>query len=181
MLRMHIVRSAYTPDRFLKALSPQTCRSYNQPSSSWSSTSRPRRRLALMCRPSCSRSPTRSLNEASRVHHAARRRGSVAACGTRAADGPDAADRSADGLAGERSGSPVGARSVCPGAAETGLGGRPQFADRYSLGEPRRSGVDASIRKELVALQPELILSQSTPATAALLQETRTIPVIFGI
>ena len=35
--------------------------------------------------------------------------------------------------------------------------------------------------KELVALQPDLILSQSTPATAALLQETRTIPVIFGI
>ena len=35
--------------------------------------------------------------------------------------------------------------------------------------------------KELVALQPELILSQSTPATAALLQQTRTIPVIFAI
>ena len=35
--------------------------------------------------------------------------------------------------------------------------------------------------KELVALQPDLILSQSTPATAALLHETRTIPVIFGI
>src|SRR3974390_2702422 len=35
--------------------------------------------------------------------------------------------------------------------------------------------------KALVALQPDLILSQSTPATAALLQETRTIPVIFGI
>jgi putative ABC transport system substrate-binding protein len=35
--------------------------------------------------------------------------------------------------------------------------------------------------KGLVALQPDLILSQSTPATAALLQETRTIPVIFGI
>src|SRR5262249_44585655 len=34
--------------------------------------------------------------------------------------------------------------------------------------------------KELVALQPDLILSHSTPATAALLQETRTIPVIFG-
>src|SRR6516165_12450634 len=33
--------------------------------------------------------------------------------------------------------------------------------------------------KELVALQPDLILSQSTPATAALLQQTRTIPVIF--
>jgi putative tryptophan/tyrosine transport system substrate-binding protein len=35
--------------------------------------------------------------------------------------------------------------------------------------------------KELVALQPDVILSQSTPATAALLQETRIIPVIFGI
>src|SRR6516162_10293919 len=35
--------------------------------------------------------------------------------------------------------------------------------------------------KELVALHPDLILSHSTPATAALLQETRTIPVIFGI
>ena len=35
--------------------------------------------------------------------------------------------------------------------------------------------------KELVALQPDLILSQSTPATTALLQEPRTIPVIFAI
>ena len=35
--------------------------------------------------------------------------------------------------------------------------------------------------RELVTLQPDLILSQSTPATAALLQETHTIPVIFGI
>jgi len=37
------------------------------------------------------------------------------------------------------------------------------------------------LAKELVALQPDLLLSQSTPATTALLQETRTIPVIFGI
>jgi putative ABC transport system substrate-binding protein len=37
------------------------------------------------------------------------------------------------------------------------------------------------LAKELVALQPDLLLSQSTPATRALLQETRTIPVIFGI
>ena len=34
--------------------------------------------------------------------------------------------------------------------------------------------------KELVALQPDLILSQSTPTTAALLQQTRTIPIIFA-
>jgi putative tryptophan/tyrosine transport system substrate-binding protein len=33
--------------------------------------------------------------------------------------------------------------------------------------------------KELVALQPDLILSQNTPAAAALLQETRTIPIVF--
>jgi ABC-type uncharacterized transport system substrate-binding protein len=37
------------------------------------------------------------------------------------------------------------------------------------------------LAKELVALQPDLLLSQSTPATTAVLQETRTIPVIFGI
>ncbi len=33
--------------------------------------------------------------------------------------------------------------------------------------------------KELVALQPELILSPNTPCTAALLQQTRTIPIVF--
>ena len=37
------------------------------------------------------------------------------------------------------------------------------------------------LAKELVALRPDLLLSQSTPATTALLQETRTIPIIFGI
>jgi len=37
------------------------------------------------------------------------------------------------------------------------------------------------LAKELVALRPDLLLSQSTPATTALLQETRPIPVIFGI
>jgi putative ABC transport system substrate-binding protein len=35
--------------------------------------------------------------------------------------------------------------------------------------------------KELVALQPEVILTQSTPATAVLLQQTRTIPIVFGL
>ena len=34
--------------------------------------------------------------------------------------------------------------------------------------------------KELVALQLDLILSHTTPTTAALLQQTRTIPIIFG-
>ena len=35
--------------------------------------------------------------------------------------------------------------------------------------------------RELVALQPDLILSQSTPTTAALLQETRIIPIVFTL
>jgi putative ABC transport system substrate-binding protein len=34
--------------------------------------------------------------------------------------------------------------------------------------------------KELVALQPDVILSHTTPITAALLQQTRTIPIIFA-
>ena len=34
--------------------------------------------------------------------------------------------------------------------------------------------------KELVALQPDLILSADTPTTAALLNETRTIPIVFA-
>jgi putative tryptophan/tyrosine transport system substrate-binding protein len=36
------------------------------------------------------------------------------------------------------------------------------------------------VAKELVALQPDLILSSSTPTTASLLQQTRTIPIIFA-
>ena len=35
--------------------------------------------------------------------------------------------------------------------------------------------------QELVALQPDLILSQVTPTTAALLQQTRTIPIVFAM
>jgi putative ABC transport system substrate-binding protein len=34
--------------------------------------------------------------------------------------------------------------------------------------------------KELVALEPDLILTQNTPTTAAMLQQTRTIPIIFA-
>jgi putative tryptophan/tyrosine transport system substrate-binding protein len=34
--------------------------------------------------------------------------------------------------------------------------------------------------KELVALQPDLIVSNTTPTTAALLQQTRTIPIVFA-
>ena len=36
------------------------------------------------------------------------------------------------------------------------------------------------LAKELVALQPDLILSSTTPATTALLQQTHTIPIVFA-
>ena len=35
--------------------------------------------------------------------------------------------------------------------------------------------------QELVGLQPDIIVTNSTPSTAALQQETRTIPIVFGI
>ena len=38
-----------------------------------------------------------------------------------------------------------------------------------------------SFAKELVALQPDLLLSSTTPTTSALLQQTRTIPIVFAI
>ena len=34
--------------------------------------------------------------------------------------------------------------------------------------------------KELIALQPDLILSQTTNSTSALLQQSRTVPIIFA-
>jgi putative ABC transport system substrate-binding protein len=37
------------------------------------------------------------------------------------------------------------------------------------------------LAKELVALQPDLSLAQNTPTTAALLQQTRTIPIVFAV
>jgi putative ABC transport system substrate-binding protein len=46
------------------------------------------------------------------------------------------------------------------------------------------SGDAGSIQRlagELVALQPDVILSNTTPATAALLQRTRTIPIVFAM
>jgi putative ABC transport system substrate-binding protein len=49
--------------------------------------------------------------------------------------------------------------------------------------DTRWGALDAEPRQrlaaELVALQPDLILSPHTPTTAALLQQTRTIPIIF--
>ena len=45
---------------------------------------------------------------------------------------------------------------------------------------PENAGARERFAKELVALQPDLVLSHTTPTTAALLRETRTIPIIFA-
>jgi putative tryptophan/tyrosine transport system substrate-binding protein len=48
----------------------------------------------------------------------------------------------------------------------------------------RWAGLDTEsmqrLAKELIALQPDLILSHDTPTTATLLQQTRTIPIVFA-
>jgi putative ABC transport system substrate-binding protein len=45
---------------------------------------------------------------------------------------------------------------------------------------PRDAESRQRFAKELVALHPDLILSHATPTTATLLQQTRTIPIIFA-
>jgi putative tryptophan/tyrosine transport system substrate-binding protein len=49
---------------------------------------------------------------------------------------------------------------------------------RGAAGDPERMQAFA---KELVVLQPDVILSRSTPITAALLRQTRTIPIVFTV
>ena len=46
---------------------------------------------------------------------------------------------------------------------------------------PGRTDLMRRFAKELVALQPDVILSDSTPVTAALKYETPTIPIVFAI
>jgi putative tryptophan/tyrosine transport system substrate-binding protein len=45
---------------------------------------------------------------------------------------------------------------------------------------PDNPGQRQRFAKELVTLQPDLILSHTTPTTTALLQETRSIPIVFA-
>src|SRR5262245_35186307 len=49
---------------------------------------------------------------------------------------------------------------------------------RWAAGEPTRMQVMA---RELVDLQPDVILASTTPSTAALMRETRTIPIVFVV
>jgi putative ABC transport system substrate-binding protein len=49
---------------------------------------------------------------------------------------------------------------------------------RGAAGDPERM---QAIAKELVALNPHLILTRSTPVTAAFLRQSRTIPIVFTV
>jgi len=53
-----------------------------------------------------------------------------------------------------------------------------QIDFRGAAGDPERMQAFA---KELVALRPHVILTRSTPVTAALLKQTRTIPIVFTV
>jgi ABC-type uncharacterized transport system, periplasmic component len=49
---------------------------------------------------------------------------------------------------------------------------------RWAAGDANRMQV---LAKELVELQPHVIFARSTPVTAALLKQTRTIPIVFAV
>jgi putative tryptophan/tyrosine transport system substrate-binding protein len=57
-------------------------------------------------------------------------------------------------------------------------GGNVQMDVRWSGGDINRT---RALAEELVGLQPDIILPDSIPATAALQRETRTIPIIFVV
>jgi len=49
---------------------------------------------------------------------------------------------------------------------------------RWAQGDPERA---AQYARELVAMQPDAIVTNSTPVTAAVLRETKSIPVVFTV
>jgi putative ABC transport system substrate-binding protein len=46
---------------------------------------------------------------------------------------------------------------------------------------PGKTDLMGTFAKELVSLQPDLIVTQSTPVTAAVKRETTTIPIVFAV
>ena len=57
-------------------------------------------------------------------------------------------------------------------------GGNAQIDVRWTGGDAARTG---ALAKELLAWQPDVILSRTTAVTAALLQQTRSVPIVFVI
>jgi putative ABC transport system substrate-binding protein len=72
--------------------------------------------------------------------------------------------------------------------AQSGVAGFREELRKLGWMEGRNINIDTrwataesmqAFAKELVALQPDFILTSSTPATAAVAQQTRTTPIIF--
>jgi len=57
-------------------------------------------------------------------------------------------------------------------------GGNLKIDVRWALSDVNRMGL---LARELVDLQPDMIFANTTPVTAALARETRTIPIVFAI
>ena len=126
-----------------------------------------------------------AADEATRLHRASRwHGGGMAVGGGRAEFGSHPTNRRAHTF--------VGRRSACTGPCQRPYGGppairlgrRPQHTHRNSLGcgECLRCAYAERFRKyaaELVALAPDVVLAHSSPAVAALQQETSTIPIVF--
>jgi ABC-type uncharacterized transport system substrate-binding protein len=70
---------------------------------------------------------------------------------------------------------------VPAGAGTRGLDHRPQRGDRHSLGWRGQCRRDSKTRGQLVALAPDVILAHGAGPVAALLQATRTVPIVFPV
>ena len=92
--------------------------------------------------------------------------------------GRRAAHRRADGFA-ESAGGQAFVAAFREELQSSG-GRRAATSGSTRAGRRRRCGVRTTIGQGTRRAAPELILSQNTPTTAALLQQTRTIPIIFA-
>ena len=113
-----------------------------------------------------------------RIHiHTGRRSSRVAACGARAASRAHAAHRRA-GTGRGRSGNAGPRRGARTRVGRIRVDRRPQRDDRLPLGR-QRCRTHSHLATELVALAPQVIVANGTHAVAALLQATRTVPIVF--
>ena len=111
-------------------------------------------------------------HETARVHRCV-----VAALGTRAAR-PRAAHRCVDAIHQGRSRGSTTCRCISRGAQTVGLDRGSQYPERVSLvcGDADRARSSA---RELVGLNPDLILVGAAPGLVALRREARAVPLVF--
>src|SRR5262249_59167031 len=104
----------------------------------------------------------------------------MAARGARAAGRAREVHRRAHALCSRRSARTKPPSDFRAGIATVRLDRRQQRANRPALGR-RKCWQHPQIAAELVALAPDVILADSSATVAALLQETRSVPIVFAI